>query len=361
MSSSVPPAPVRQGPHAPFENVRIEALAFEVPPQRVTSRAIEEELGDTYRRLGIPAGCIETLVGIEARRFWDDGVDIGAAATLAARKAYAASGRGTELMQRTGLILSTSVSKDYIEPSVAALVRGQLALDGPDGNGDCEAFDVGNACLGFMNGMDLAALWIEQRRVGAALVIAAESSRHVVRQTIARLKADDATMQDFREALPTLTLGSGAVAMLLVHKDLATTSHRLLGSVSLGDPASSTICLGTPDWMKTDATRLLTHGVELAARTWSRAVARLGWSRDAFQHFVCHQVGATHMATLFKKLELDLDKAFLTYPELGNIGPAAVPLTLGLAVDEGRVRPGDRLALMGIGSGLSCMMMEVVW
>jgi 3-oxoacyl-[acyl-carrier-protein] synthase-3 len=77
--------------------------------------------------------------------------------------------------------------------------------------------------------------------------------------------------------------------------------------------------------------------------------------------FICHQVGATHMATFFQRLELDLDRAFLTYPEHGNVGPAAVPLTLGLAVEAGRVQGGDRVALMGIGSGLSCMMTEVEW
>lgn len=340
----------------PYENVLIESLALEVPPHRVTSEAIEGELAGTYRRLGIPAGCIETLVGIAARRFWDEGTTIADAATGAARKAYAQSGRAAELLQRTGLVVSTSVCKDYVEPSVAALVRGALDLDP-----SCEAFDVGNACLGFMNGMDLAAMWIEQRRVDVALVVAAESSRHVVKSTVDRLNRPGSTMQDFKEALPTLTLGSGAVAMLLVHKDLATTMHHVRGAVSLGDPGSSTICLGTADWMRTDATRLLTHGVDLAARTWARAAERLGWTRDGLRHFVCHQVGATHMATLFKKLDLDLDKAFLTYPELGNIGPAAVPMTLGLAVEEGRVQPGDRLALMGIGSGLSCMMMEVVW
>jgi 3-oxoacyl-[acyl-carrier-protein] synthase-3 len=248
------------------------------------------------------------------------------------------------------------VCKDYIEPSVAALVRGQLALPA-----DCEAFDLGNACLGFMNGMDLASMWIEQGRAEVALVVAAESSRHVTRKTVERLLAPTSTMQDFKSALPTLTLGSGAVAMLLVHESLASTQHRVTGAVSLGDGASSTICLGTAEWMRTDATRLLHSGVELATRTWKRAEDQLGWSRDGLAQFICHQVGATHMATLFSRLELDLDRAFLTYPELGNIGPAAVPLTLGLAVEAGRVKDGDRLALMGIGSGLSCMMTEVVW
>ena len=331
---------------SPYGSVRIEALANDLPQHRVTSQALEDDLATTYRRLGIPAGCIETLVGIVARRFQDEGATIADCATRAARKVPG--------VERAEVIISTSVCKDFIEPSVAALVRGQLGLT-------CEAFDIGNACLGFMNGIELAAMWIELGKVDCALVVDAESSRHVVTRTVERLQAPTATMQDFKEALPTLTLGSGAVAMLLMHERLATTSHRLSGSVAIGDPASATICLGTADWMKTDAQLLLKNGVDLAARTWGKAQEKLGWTRDNVAHFICHQVGATHMATLFKKLDLDLDKAFLSYPELGNIGPAAVPLTLGLAVDDGRVKSGDRLALMGIGSGLSCMMMEVVW
>lgn len=346
-----------------YRSVRIESLAFEVPPHRVTSKAVEDELSPTYRRLGIPAGCIETLVGITARRFWDEEAPgagppgrIAECAARVGRAAFDQTGRAAELMARVGVVISTSVCKDYIEPSVAALVRGQLALPS-----DCEAFDLGNACLGFMNGMDVAAMWIEQRRVDVALVVAAESSRHVTRKTVERLLAPTSTMQDFKEALPTLTLGSGAVAMLLVHESIASTTHRLTGAVSLGDGASSTICLGTPEWMRTDAHKLLRNGVELAHRTWQRAEEQLGWTRENLAQFICHQVGATHMATFFQRLELDLERAFLTYPELGNIGPAAVPLTLGLAVEAGRVHEGDRLALMGIGSGLSCMMTEVVW
>ena len=346
-----------------YEHVHIEALAVEVPPHRVTSRALEDELGPTYRRLGIPAGCIETLVGIQARRFWDEGTTIADAASRVAHAALAQAspGGGPGLAARTGLVVSTSVSKDFIEPSVAALVRGQLASTPVALSAECEALDLGNACLGFMNGMDLAATWIEQRRIDAALVVAAESSRAVVGATVQRLLAPTSTKQDYMEALPTLTLGTGAVAMLLVHSSLATTTHRVRGAVSLGDAASSTICMGTPTSMKTDAQKLLVNGVALAERTWARARERFGWTRENIAQLICHQVGATHMATLAKKLDLDLERAFLTYPELGNIGPAAVPLTLSMAVDAGRVRPGDRVALMGIGSGLSCMMMEVVW
>lgn len=336
-----------------YQNVFIERLSLEVPPHRVASRVIEDELAPTYKRLGIPQGCIESLIGISARRFWPEGTTIADAATAAARKAFETR---PDLLARAGLLISTSVSKDFLEPSVAALVRGQLGL-GPE----CEAFDLGNACLGFMNGLDLAAMYIEQRRVDVALVVVAESSRHVVQRTVQRLNQPGSTMQDYREALPTLTLGSGAVAMLLVHRDFATTTHQVRGGVTLSDSSAATVCMGTAEWMKTDAPRLLTSGVELAHRTFARAKERLGWSAESLQHLICHQVGAVHMATLCQRLELDLAKAHLTYPEYGNIGPAAVPMTLALAVDDGRVKAGDRCALMGIGSGLSCSMMEVTW
>lgn len=331
----------------------IESLAHVLPPHAVTSDALEADLAPTYRRLAVPARCIESLVGIKSRRFWDEGQSIADAAVAAARACLA--GRA-HVVERVGLCISTSVSKDFVEPSVAALVAGDLALPAT-----CRRFDVGNACLGFLDGMHLAGAAIERGEVDYALVVAAESSRAVVTSTIARLNADAKTMQDFKENLPTLTLGSGAVAMLLCRDDLATTTHRVLGSATLSDGAANRICVGVPDRMTTDAAKLLTAGVALAERTLAAAEERLGFARGAVDAWICHQVGATHMATLFARLGLDLAKAPLTYPDLGNIGPVAVPLTLDVAARDGRVREGDLLALFGIGSGLSCTLTTVRW
>ncbi len=342
-----------------FRSVVIEALASALPPHRVTSTSIEAELAGTYARLGVPQGTIEMLVGVKARRFWDDGATIDVLAADVVRRALA--GR-PELKSRVGLCVSTSVCKDYVEPSVAALVSG--ALEFPS---ECQTFDVGNACLGFMTGIELAARQIELREIDVAVVCAAESSRHVVRATIERLAQPTSTMQDYKEALPTLTLGSAAVAMVLVHESIASpasSGHRVNDIVTRADPGSSRVCLGTADWMKTDATVLLKNGVELAARTWAAAQQKFGWTSSSLTNidqFLCHQVGATHLATLFKKLDLPVDKAFLTYPELGNTGPAAVPMALALAVDNVVVKRGHRLALMGIGSGLNVSMMDVTW
>jgi 3-oxoacyl-[acyl-carrier-protein] synthase-3 len=56
-----------------------------------------------------------------------------------------------------------------------------------------------------------------------------------------------------------------------------------------------------------------------------------------------------------------LGKVFVTYDELGNIGPASLPITLAKAVEAGRIKKGDDVALLGIGSGINCSMMKLEW
>jgi 3-oxoacyl-[acyl-carrier-protein] synthase-3 len=189
-----------------------------------------------------------------------------------------------------------------------------------------------------------------------------ESAEGVVDATIQRLQAPQVTAKDFWDQFATLTLGSAAVAMVLSHSRLSQTSHRVQGSVNLADTSNSRLCLGTAERMVTDSTRLLKAGVALAQMTWMLACEQIhGWSEGSIQQYICHQVGLSHMLALCQALSIDVAKCFLTFPNHGNVGPAAVPLTLALATEAGRVREGDHVALMGIGSGLNVSMMSVAW
>ena len=340
-----------------FENVFIESLAYELAPQRVTSDALEDQLRSAYQRLGIPSRCIESLTGIRARRFWPEGASLVDAGTRVVQNALAQAGRPeAELRAEVGLLVSCSVSKEYLEPSMAAMIHGDAGL-----SPHCRNFDVSNACLGFLTGMEMAAELIEHGRIPYALIVATESSRNVVASTVARLNADGATMQDYKDFLPTLTLGSGAVAMLLSHRDHATTTHRFHGSVSRAATEHSRICIGTYDWMRTDAPKLMSAGVELAQQTYAQACETFSWNDDNIAQYICHQVGAAHLATLTERLSLTAEKAFPIFPEMGNMGAAAMPTTLAMAVEQNRVRAGDSVALMGIGSGLNVSMAKVTW
>ena len=106
---------------------------------------------------------------------------------------------------------------------------------------------------------------------------------------------------------------------------------------------------------------LLAQGVTLAQRTFTLASDAFDWTSDSLDHLVLHQVSAVHTRKLCETLGLDPDKAFLTFPNFGNIGPASLPYTLSKMVDGGLIQSGQRLGLMGIGSGLNCAMGEIVW
>ncbi len=337
-----------------YGNVTIEAVAYELAPHRITSESIEAQISKTMDRIGIKQGLLEGLTGIRERRFWDPGTMPSDAATLAARKVIEKAGIDK---QEIGCLINTSVCKDYIEPSVASLVHGNLKLSPL-----CINYDIGNACLGFLDAMVTLILMIERGMIPFGLIVDGEGSREVVEATIKRLQAHDVTEKVFRENFATLTLGSGAVAMLLCHKDISSLGHVINGSVTRAATEYSRLCFGQKDYMVADAHRVLVHGVELAHATWQLARKTLqNWGDETIDLYVPHQVSASNMAALNKTLGLTPEKAQLNFYTQGNIGPAALPITLAMAEEEGRIRPGNHVALMGIGSGLNCTMMSVTW
>jgi len=337
-----------------FGNVAIEAVAYELPPRQVTSSELETRLSDTTSRLKLPSKAIEPLTGIEERRFWDPGTRVSDVAARVARKAIGLAGIDPD---RIGILINTSVSKDYLEPSMASLVHGDLGLQP-----ECQNFDIANACLGFMNGIEVAGRMLEQGLIDYALLVDGESAGDIVETTMKRLLGLDITAKDFWDNFGTLTLGSVGVAMVLTHARFSKTTHRVNGSVTLADTSQNRLCLGTGDWMVTQSTKLLKAGVELALKTWALTARKIpGWSESSINHFICHQVGGPHLLALCQALGIDVQKCFLTFPKHGNVGPAAVPLTLALADESGRIRKGDHVALMGIGSGLNATMMSVTW
>ena len=207
-----------------FKHVVIKSLAAVEPPIRVTSREIEQKLAPTLARLGIRDNLLEDVSGIGARRFWERGTSPSDAATLAAEKALDMAGIDRA---KIGVIINTSVCRDYLEPSTACIVHGNLGLAE-----DCLNFDVGNACLAFMNGMDIAARMIERAEIEYALIVDGESSRPITEATIEHMLQPDISADQFRAEFASLTLGSGAAAMVMARRELAPDGHAYLGSVS---------------------------------------------------------------------------------------------------------------------------------
>jgi 3-oxoacyl-[acyl-carrier-protein] synthase-3 len=342
-----------------FTNVCLESIAVVLPEETWTSAQIEHRLAPLYTRLRLPEGRLELMSGIRERRVWPSGTRPSEASALAGRAVLAKSQVPRE---EIGLFIHAAVSRDMLEPASAAFAHHKIGL------GDSvQIFDLSNACLGFMNAFVAAGGLIESGQIGAALVAAGENGRPLVDETVRTLLGGSFDRNGIKPFFANLTIGCGAVAAVVCHRRLVKgRAHRILGGSCRSATSHSELCQGDTAGagglaMQTDSERLLEAGVALAKETWADFSAVTGWSQETISRAICHQVGSAHRRRLFEALGLDAAKDFSTFETLGNMGSVSLPATLSAAVDAGAIRDGDRVALMGIGSGLNCMMLALEW
>jgi acyl-CoA:acyl-CoA alkyltransferase len=319
-------------------------------PEEITSDWIDEQLAETYQRWGLRPGLLAELAGIKARRWWPEDVTFDQAAAMAGRKAIDASGVDPA---EIGMMISTSVCRHHLEPSVACAIHSHLGLPS-----SCTNFDLSNACLGFVNAMHLASTAIDAGFIKYALIVDGEGSRHTQLATIARLQSVEALVTDVFDEFASLTLGSGAAAMVLGSLDDHPDAHRVVGGMARAGTEHHTLCVGDLDKMTTDTKRLLEAGLDLAEVAWNDAKKTFDWA-EGMDRYIIHQVSSVHTKLICERLAIDPARVPLTYPRLGNVGPAAIPITLaGVAPD---IAPGERVLCMGIGSGLNTSLTELLW
>jgi 3-oxoacyl-[acyl-carrier-protein] synthase-3 len=332
-----------------YRDTAILSVTAAEAPIIVTSEEIDAQLASAYERTGLRPGMLEELAGITERRWWPTDVTFADAAAMAGAKAIAEAGIDPTSI---GLLVDTSVCRDHLEPSASVDVHEQLGL-----STSCLNFDVANACLGFMNGMQLAAMMIDAGQIEYALVVDGEGSRRPQQATIERLQQPGVTKGDILDNFATLTLGSGGAAMVLGRASEHPEGHRFVGGVSRAATQHNKLCVGDLDRMTTDSRALLEAAVELAVDTWADAAQEFDWTD--LDSYVIHQVSKVHTAAITSSLRIDPARTPVIFPTRGNIGPASIPFTL--AAHASGYETGARVACMGIGSGLNSAVIEIVW
>ena len=345
-----------------YQNVCIESLGYTLPEEILSSDEIERRLAPLYQRLRLPEGRLELMSGIKERRLWPQGTRPSAMSIQSGRRAM----EKTSIDRREiGALLHGSVCRDYLEPATACGVLYELGL--PQ---ECMVYDVSNACLGMLNGMIQVATMIELGQIRAGLVVGTEDSRQLVESTIAQLNRDETlTRESIKLAVASLTIGSASAAVLLTHRDLTTTGNRFTAVSVRAHTNHYQLCQGGHEpsiggsqiLMQTDSEKLLTEGIATGQATFADFLKESGWQRGDMDRTICHQVGSAHRRQMLESLQLNGERDFCTYPWLGNTGAVALPITLAIAQEQQFLQPGERVALLGIGSGINCIMAAVEW
>jgi 3-oxoacyl-[acyl-carrier-protein] synthase-3 len=346
-----------------YENVCIESFGFTLPEEIVTSDEIETRLTPLYERLKLPAGRLELMTGIAERRFWPRGTLPSEKSIESARRALAVAHWDP---QRVGALIHGSVCRDHLEPATACRVHH--ALDLPP---SCVIYDVSNACLGLMNGMLQAANMIELGQISSALVVGTEAGRNLVEATIESLNSNlSLTRNQIKLAVASLTIGSASCAILLTNRQSSQTDNRIRGAAVRAHTEFHRLCHSDKDdaigdgmqpLMTTDSEALMREGVRTGQATFSDFLKECDLDVTEIDRAFCHQVGSAHRKLMLESLGLTPEIDYATLQWLGNTGSVALPITMACGLQHDFVNPGDRIGMLGIGSGINSVMIGVDW
>lgn len=344
-----------------FQHVGLASIGFTLPPEVVTSSAIESQLAPLYERLRLPEGRLEMMSGIGARRLWRAGTRLSDISAESVRRAIEVSEVPREAI---GALIHGSVCREFLEPATACRVHflNQLPTS-------CWTYDVSNACLGVLNGAIQIATMVESGVIRAGVVVGTEDSRGLLEATLRQLLTDPGvTRQSIKPAFASLTIGSGSCAWLLVDRRHYPKSSPILHAIARSETEHHALCQSHQDQagadmqptMDTDSEQLLLAGLGAGGAAFEQLLEESGWERESIEQTALHQVGSAHRKMMLERLGLPMERDYAVFPRLGNTGSVALPTAVGIGIAEGYLKSGKRTAFLGIGSGINSIMLTTM-
>jgi 3-oxoacyl-[acyl-carrier-protein] synthase-3 len=170
--------------------------------------------------------------------------------------------------------------------------------------------------------------------------------------------------KEIKSYFANLTIGAGAVAWSITSNEHAAQTLTKISAFSTStDTSHNHLCEGDQSIggmvMQTNSEELLHAGIDVAKKAWNKFLDITGWSSSSPELIVTHQVGRAHQHEIEKALGYNPSKSFNTYETLGNCGSVSLPISYTIACEKNPELINQKSALLGIGSGLSSLMLAL--
>lgn len=251
-------------------------------------------------------------------------------------------------------VIYCGIERDCSEPATAHIIAAALGLR------PAICFDVANACHGFVSGIHVANALIRTGDIHHAVVVTAELSSKVTRKVVELFRKNKLGPHDIRTHVGAFTVGDAGGAMVLGPgepgkgirqiKSGAVSEHHQLCSYSIDRGKLSFVM---------DMGRISAVTLKLVKELIDPAYQALGWTPADVDQFIPHQVGARPFQKTLEIVEVSEDKSIATYPKLGNLASATIPVCYDLMKQQGRLSAGTNVLIGSSGSGIAATFMGV--
>ncbi|MFL5778145.1 MAG: beta-ketoacyl-ACP synthase III [Chloroflexota bacterium] len=313
------------------------------PEQRLTNRDLE-------RMVDTSDEWIVSRTGIRERRVAAAHETTASMGAVAGLRAIRTAGLDPDDID---LILLATLTPDYWMPSTAALVKEAI------GNRRAAAMDVAAACSGFVYAYATAHAYVTGGLARHVLVIGAELLTRFL---------------DYNDRNTCILFGDGAGAVVVSAADgpggglgieLTTEPEGaymiwLPAGGAKSPPSAETISRGE-HFIRMEGKETYRFATRTLASTALESIRRAGLDPSDIDLFIPHQANIRIIEAVAKGLGLPMDKMFVNLDRYGNTSAASVPIALAEAVNEGRVRVGDRIVIVAFGAGFTSGAVTIEW
>jgi len=307
---------------------RIIGTGSYLPPKVVTNDDLAKQMDTTDEWIRTRTGIRQRHIAEPSQASSDLGVEASRAALAAARI----------IPQEIDLIIAATATPDYIFPSTACIMQAKLGMKG------CAAFDIQAVCSGFVYALAIADKMIRSGQHRCALIVGTEVYSRIL---------------DWKDRGTAVLFGDGAGAVIL----RADSKPGIMASVLHADGSyvdilsvPGNVCggkiVGSP-FLQMDGQAVFKFAVKVLDEVARETLALCGLTPSDIDWLIPHQANSRILEATARKLGIDLSKLVVTVDLHGNTSAASVPLALDLAIRDGRIRPGHKVMLQGVGGGFT--------
>jgi 3-oxoacyl-[acyl-carrier-protein] synthase-3 len=310
----------------------IKGTGYYVPEKALTNAELEKMV-DTSDQW------IRTMTGIEQRRIAAADEFTSSMGIKAAEKAIINAGiKKTEI----DLVITATVTGDNPFPSTSALIQAKLGL------GDVPAFDISAACSGFIYGLDVARSMVETGRYANVLLIASEKLSSV---TDWKDRNTCVLLGDGAGAAIVGRVRSGGILSTVIHSDGTKRDALCQPAGGSAMPASEETVKNRMHYLKMNGPAIYKLAVEKMPPVLEEAIKKARVTAKKIDFVIFHQANIRIINSIAKKFGWSGEKNIINIQKYGNTSAATIPIALAEAIEQGRIKKGDLVAMSAFGAG----------
>ncbi|MHB8170006.1 MAG: beta-ketoacyl-ACP synthase III [Thermincolia bacterium] len=323
--------------------VGITGIGSYVPERIMTNAELEKSVSTTDE-------WIRTRSGIRERRIAGEDIATSDLSVIAAQRALEDAGvQASDL----DLIILATITPDYPWPATACLVQDKL------GANRAAAFDVSAGCTGLVYGLAVGSQFIQTGMYRNVLVIGGETLSKIINwqdRSTCVLFGDGAgavVLQPVEEGngLMSIDLGSEGAGAQLLYQPAGGTRR----------PACEESLAQKEHFLHMNGREVYKFAVRVMEQSTLKAIEKAGLTVEDIDYIIPHQANIRIIQAAAKRLKVNMDKIYVNVDKYGNTSAASIGIALDEALQEGKIKNGDNIVLVGFGAGLTWGAVVLKW